>query len=212
MPRPRRGCPDRGRRRRSAADLAPRDQFGDRLGTGLAEARDDHMVFQILLDARHQPSVPSTSKHELIGGADEQQHHEDPDRSDDQRVEQAGALGHRRDIPIARRRDGDHREVDDVEEADLAVVIVPQPGAVEPVDADGEREQRENRHHPPGDLGPDRGLRRSPERSVEGSRRLTARAASTAGRRARDPGGSRSATAAGRHSRSLPKPRSAGRV
>ena len=107
------------------AACAARDQLVDRLGAAGAEAGDDDVVAQGALQSGHLPFVPCPAENESVGGADEDQHEEDADRSHHQSVEHAGVVGHRDDVAIAGGGDADHREIDDVEEADLAVIIVP---------------------------------------------------------------------------------------
>ena len=96
-------------------------------------------LLKVLLESCHMPSFPCPAENEGVGRADEDQHEEDADRRHHQRVEHAGVVGHRDDVAIAGGGDADHREIDDVEEADLAVVIVPEAVALEPVDARSRR-------------------------------------------------------------------------
>ena len=57
------------------------------------------------------------------------------------RVEQARPVGDGDDVAIAGRRRADHREIDDVDEADSTVVRVLEPVALEPMDQDQDSEQ-----------------------------------------------------------------------
>src|SRR3546814_1950810 len=110
----------------------------------------------LCLDAGHTPFFPYLLDRELIGGADEDEEHHDADRGDDHRLDQPRSVGYRGDVAKARRRDRDHREIDDIEKADLAVVAVPQPRAVDPVDEHDDRDQEEGDAEARDEVGPDR--------------------------------------------------------
>src|SRR3546814_10837834 len=114
------------------------------------------MVVELCLDAGHTPFFPYLRYRELIGGADEDEEHHDADRGDDHRLDQPRSVGYRGDVAKARRRDRDHREIDDIEKADLAVVAVPQPRAVDPVDEHDDRDQEEGDAEARDEVGPDR--------------------------------------------------------
>ena len=132
------------------------DQFGDRLAARRAEAGDDRMAAEALLDHAHPPSVPYPSQKKVIGGSQKDQPHEQPDRRDDERIEQPGLLRHRHDIAVTHRRDRDHREIEDVGEADVAVDIVTQPATVEPVTRKCDADQGKDQADPPQEREPDR--------------------------------------------------------
>ena len=108
---------------------------------------------------RHLPFVPCPAENEGVGGADEDQHEEDPDRRHHQRVEHARMVGHRDDVAIAGGGDADHREIDHVEEADLTVIIVAEARRAR---ASGRRSRR------PAGRGPARRASRSGPRSGSG--------------------------------------------
>src|SRR3546814_3694389 len=85
------------------------------------------MVGELCLDAGHTPFFPYLPDRELIGGADEDEEHRDADRGDDHRLDQPRAVGHRSDVAESGRRHRYHREIYDVEKAELSVVAVLQP-------------------------------------------------------------------------------------
>ena len=68
--------------------------------------------------------------------------HREPDRGDDDRLHQPRAVADRRDVAEAGGGDRDHREIDHIEEADLAVEVVDQPAAVPPVDQSRRHDQQ----------------------------------------------------------------------
>src|SRR3546814_16332187 len=69
-------------------------------------------------------------------------------RSHDHRLDQPRAVGHRRDVAEASGRHADHRELDDVEETDMAAIAVLKPGTVDPVDEYDEADQQEGDAQP----------------------------------------------------------------
>src|SRR3546814_6230086 len=75
-------------------------------------------------------------------------------RSHDHRSGQPRAVGHRRDVAEASVRHGDDREIDDVEETDMAVIAVLKPGTVAPVDEYDDADQQEGDAQPRGQIGP----------------------------------------------------------
>ena len=114
------------------------------------------MAAEPLLDHAHPPPVPHTSKEKVIGGPQEDEPHEEPDRRDHERIEQPGLLRHRHDVAVTHGRDGDHREVQNIGEADVAVDIVAQAGTIEPMARQCDPEQREDQPDPPQQRQPDR--------------------------------------------------------
>src|SRR3546814_9500213 len=112
------------------------------------------MVGELWLDTSHAPFCPCAFEGELIGGADEDEEDGDADRRHDHRLDQPRAVGHRRDVAEASGRHGDHREIDDVEETDMAVIAVLKPGPVAPVDEYDAADQQEGDAQPRGPIGP----------------------------------------------------------
>ena len=107
-----------------------------------AEAGDDDVVAKSTLDSLHDEPFPGPAGNEGVGRAGEDEEEEDADRSDDDRVEQAGSVGDGDDVSVPRRRRADHREIDDIKEADRAVVHVLEPVALDPVDENQQPEQK----------------------------------------------------------------------
>jgi hypothetical protein len=120
-----------------------RDQFGDRLGTRYAKAQHHDVTRQGILDLRHAPPLPAALDDEVVGRAHEDEDHRQADRRDDHRFDQSCPIADRRNVAEPGRGDGNHGEIDHVEETDVPVVVVGQPFAVDPVDQHHQRQQRE---------------------------------------------------------------------
>lgn len=114
-----------------------------------AESGDDDVVAKGALDSLHDEFFPGTPGNESIGRAGEDQQEEDADRRDDDRVEHACPVGDRDDVAVTGSRRADHREIDDVQEADRAVVRVLEALAFDPVDEDKDTEERRHRDETP---------------------------------------------------------------
>ena len=68
----------------------------------------------------------------------------DPHGRDEECVDQTRLVGDRDDVAIADGRDGDHREIEDVRDGDVAVDLVPQAVAVEQEDDEHRRDQQQH--------------------------------------------------------------------
>jgi hypothetical protein len=109
---------------------------------------------KVLLDESHQPPVPGPFDDEGVGRSRQEQQEEHSDRSNDQRVEQPRSVGDRHDVAVAGRCRADHREIDDVAEADVSVDIVAQAVPLDPVEGDDEHDHSDHDRHPHGELLP----------------------------------------------------------
>src|SRR5690606_11844577 len=74
------------------------------------------------------------------------------------------AVADRGDIAEAGGGDRDHREIDHVEETDMAIMVIDQPGAVEPVDHHHDEDQADRCSKMYAQIGPDRHLDRPAQR------------------------------------------------
>src|SRR3546814_49294 len=119
------------------------------------------MVRQCFLDAGHAPFLPTSLDDETIGRADENEEHCDPHRGDDDRLDQSRLVGYRGDVTKAGGSDRNHREIDHVEEARMAVVMVDQAIAVEPVDQHHQKYQRRRQPKADAQITPHRDLDRA---------------------------------------------------
>ncbi len=128
------------------------DQLPDRLGAAGAETGDDDVVAKGALQLFHPPLVPNSPEDKSISGAGEDQDHEHADRGHDQGVEHPRSIRHRDDVAVAGGSGADHREIDDVGEADMAVEFVPEAVALDPVNGDDHGDQDEQRAEADGDL------------------------------------------------------------
>src|SRR6476646_9862608 len=116
--------------------------------TAAAEASEHNMIVQAFLNYSHTPVLPAALDQELGCGAEEDEPQENADRGDQEGIDQPGSLTDRHDVAIAYGRHRDHREIDDVGEADVTVDIVAQPVPVEPKDGEGQADQGEGNTDP----------------------------------------------------------------
>ena len=121
------------------------DQFTDRFGTGNAVAEHHDVVGKLFLNAGHAPFLPAALDDEIVGRTHKNEENREANWRDDHRLDQPRAIRNGGDVAKTGRGNGDHREIDDVEKAYLAVEIVDQPFTVPPVDHDDyeDEEQRE---------------------------------------------------------------------
>ena len=100
---------------------------------------------EFFLYARHAPLLPAPLDDEIIRGAHENEEHGETDGRDDHRFLETRAVADRGDIAKPRRRDRDHRKIEQVEQADMPVSVVDQPFPVDPVDEHDKADQNEGR-------------------------------------------------------------------
>ena len=112
---------------------APGDQLLHGLCAAGAVSAHHYVIVKELLDVSHQPFVPSSSKYEAVCRPHKDEHDEEPDGRDDQRVEQTCLFADWNDISIPSRRDADHGKIEDIDEADVAAGGVPKSVAFCPV-------------------------------------------------------------------------------
>ena len=122
------------------------------------------MVGQFFLDAGHAPFLPAAFDDEIVGRAHEDEEDREPDRGDDQRLDQARAVGDGCDVAKAGRRDRDHSEVNDVEEAHLAIDRIYEAAAVKPVDHHHDEDEQQRKPEPDSEIAPYRNTNRAAQR------------------------------------------------
>ena len=123
---------------------AAQQQLGRGDGAAVPESAEDHVIAQVLLQSSHAPFLDDSLDDELVSRAEKDEPHEDPHGRDEERVDQPRRVGHGHDVAVTHGRDGDHREVDDVDQRDVAVDVVLQPAAIE--QEDGEHREHEQQH------------------------------------------------------------------
>ncbi|OHT17721.1 hypothetical protein BHE75_04671 [Sphingomonas haloaromaticamans] len=164
--------PQRGVAAVDGDDAVGRRAAGDQLARGFrsagAEAGDDDMVLQVALDHAHPELLPQALEHEVVGGSQEEQPYEQPDRRHHERIEHPRPIGDGNDIAEADGRDGDHREIEHVDEADMPVHIVAEAAAIEPVHRQDDAEQPQHQQQAQQQRQPDRQRRLAPERREAG--------------------------------------------
>src|SRR5215208_4967648 len=111
---------------------ASSEQFFESLLATAAKTREHDMIVQSSLNLPHAPVLPAVLEQKFRGRSEEDQPQEDADRRDQECVDQARPLAYRDDVAIADRRNGNHRQIDNVSETEVAVDIVPQTVPIEP--------------------------------------------------------------------------------
>ena len=128
----------------------------DRAAALGAVADHDHVVVHALPPSGDPEHLSSLGGQHLQRRPDQQDQERDPQRRDDEGVDQPGVLGERRDVAVAGRAEGDGRVVDRVDQVDLpgrvGVVDVAAPVDVHQRDRDGQDPHRQQQ--PPGQLPP----------------------------------------------------------
>ena len=119
----------------------------------------DDVVAQVLLNQAHTQAIPDAAKQEVISGPQKDQPHEQSDRRDDEGVEQPRLRRHRDDVAVTDRGDGNHREIEHVDEADAPVDIVAQPVAIEPMHRQRDPDQHQHQGRAPQQCHPNRNAR-----------------------------------------------------
>ncbi len=116
-------------------------KFFHRRGSRIAKAADDDMFVKTGLQRSHTVILHVAANDELVGRSQEQEPDGDPCRCHHEGVDESGSRSHRRDVAVAHRADRDHREIHDVAERHLAVVVINQSVAIKPHDGDDDTDE-----------------------------------------------------------------------
>src|SRR6476469_7646004 len=127
-------------------DVASSDACGEQLLKSLlaaaTEAREHDMIVQGSLDLPHAPILPPVLDQKFRGRSEEDEPQENAYRRYEEGVDQARPFAHWDDIAITDRRNGDHREIDDVRETEVTVDVVAKAISIEPQQRESYRNQK----------------------------------------------------------------------
>jgi len=121
-----------------------RQQFFDRRRSRIAEAADDDQSAESGLQRSHAVVLHVSPDDELIRRAQEQEPDRDARRHHHERVDESGPRRDGNDVAVAHRGQGNHAEVDNVAERNLAVAVVAQAVSIEPEDGDDHAEEEQD--------------------------------------------------------------------